>query len=259
MEDQSIHEDQALVKKRAMQRMIVAAVLVAAAIVALTFLNHKKAEIPVTSSAGTGLEGQTVIPPIQSPIQAPETPQAEPSEAEADAPPLPTEASSTQPPPPPPEVVNKPTDASAAHVVPSPGARRAPLAARSDIREADAPETMPQAIKIMPTEPAPVKSAPLKPPPAKTAPEQLKTAAPAAPAAPVAKPAPEPQAYTVQVGLFSNYENAIQLQKRLAENGIKSYTETRLHVGPFKNKAEAEAAQAKLRELGLSPVVAPAR
>lgn len=67
-----------------------------------------------------------------------------------------------------------------------------------------------------------------------------------------------PKGYVVQLGLFSNYENAIQLQKRLAEHGIKSYTETRLHVGPFQNKAEADQAMAKIRSMGINAVLAPA-
>ena len=245
MEDQSIHEDQAQVKKRAMQRMIVAASLVAAAVIALTFLNHKKAEIPVTTHTETRPENQPVIPPIQSL----ETPPPESPEIKNDILPPPADKMA-EPAPPPPEVVNKPLETSPVQTNLPPRTHQTSLATRREIKEADIPEPMPQPIKIMPAEPAPIKSAP---PPAKAV-----AAIPPPPAAPT-KPAPEPHAFTVQVGLFSNYENAVQLQKRLAENGIKSYTETRLHVGPFKNKAEAEAAQAKLRELGLSPVVAPAR
>ncbi|MBZ0104205.1 MAG: SPOR domain-containing protein [Sulfuricella denitrificans] len=69
---------------------------------------------------------------------------------------------------------------------------------------------------------------------------------------------PAPKGYVVQLGLFSNYENAVQLQKRLADHGIKSYTETRLHVGPFQNKTEADQAMAKIRSMGINAVLAPA-
>lgn len=75
---------------------------------------------------------------------------------------------------------------------------------------------------------------------------------------PVVETAP-PKGYVVQLGLFSNPDNALQLQKRLAEHGIKSYTETRLHVGPFQTKAEADEAQARIRALGINAVLAPAR
>ena len=53
--------------------------------------------------------------------------------------------------------------------------------------------------------------------------------------------------------------NAQQLQDRLTQNGIKSYTETRVNVGPFQNKAEADQAMAKIRAMGINAVVVPAR
>lgn len=65
--------------------------------------------------------------------------------------------------------------------------------------------------------------------------------------------------YTVQLGVFSNPTNALQLQEKLAQNGIKSHTETKLHVGPFQSKAEADQALAKIRSLGISAVVVPVR
>lgn len=83
---------------------------------------------------------------------------------------------------------------------------------------------------------------------------------PAEKAPPPAAKAAEPAAkgYTVQLGVFSNPANALQLQERLAQNGIKSYTETKLHVGPFQSKAEADQALTKIRALGISAVVVPA-
>ena len=63
----------------------------------------------------------------------------------------------------------------------------------------------------------------------------------------------------MQLGVFSNPTNALQLQEKLTRNGIKSYTETKLHVGPFLNKAEADQALAKIRSLGVSAVVVPVR
>ncbi|MBU1691462.1 MAG: SPOR domain-containing protein [Gammaproteobacteria bacterium] len=68
-----------------------------------------------------------------------------------------------------------------------------------------------------------------------------------------------PKGYTVQLGVFSNPTNALQLQEKLAKNGIKSYTETKLNVGPFQNKAEADQALAKIRSMGVSAVVVPVR
>ena len=57
--------------------------------------------------------------------------------------------------------------------------------------------------------------------------------------------------FVVQLGVFTNVSNAEELQARLSMNGIPSHLETRVQVGPFKNKAEALRAQEKLKKLGL--------
>ncbi len=54
------------------------------------------------------------------------------------------------------------------------------------------------------------------------------------------------------MGVFSNITNAEELKGRLDKAGIPAHIEARVQVGPFKNKTEAEAAQKKLAELGLS-------
>ncbi|OYW86103.1 MAG: sporulation protein [Hyphomonas sp. 32-62-5] len=79
------------------------------------------------------------------------------------------------------------------------------------------------------------------------------------PSAPVKLAESAPRAYAVQLGVFSNPANALQLQERLTQNGIKSHTETRLNVGPFQNKVEADQALAKIRAMGISAVMVPVR
>jgi cell division septation protein DedD len=59
----------------------------------------------------------------------------------------------------------------------------------------------------------------------------------------------------VQTGVFSSTENALALQARLKDQGIPAFVETRVVVGPFRNRAEAEAAKKRLRELGLQGLV----
>jgi DedD protein len=66
-----------------------------------------------------------------------------------------------------------------------------------------------------------------------------------------------PRAFLLQLGVFSSAENAKVLQDRLAKAGIQTYAETRVHVGPFKDKAEAEKARATLKELGVKAVIVP--
>lgn len=136
-----------------------------------------------------------------------------------------------------------------------------------------APVTPPTA--IVPPEPAPVEAAPApvaQAPAEEPAPlpaEAPAVAAPAEPpAAPLPVPAPEPAAapappaepvtpllpsrgYRVQVGVFKDIDNARQLQQRLLAAGLPVTIETRVQVGPFATRKEAERARAKLRELGL--------
>ncbi|HTH95524.1 MAG TPA: SPOR domain-containing protein [Rhodocyclaceae bacterium] len=158
----------------------------------------------------------------------------------------------------------------------------APSATASDKAQETAPETAP----IAPTETKPgdtSKSAPSSTPaapvtkqitrpdvkaaaPVKAAPEvaAAPTLPPVAPppAASTAKPEPAQKespplhplssGYLVQMGVFSNLSNAEDLKSRLDKAGIPSHIEARVQVGPFKNKAEAEAARKKLADMGLS-------
>ncbi|NHR08817.1 SPOR domain-containing protein [Chromobacterium haemolyticum] len=98
----------------------------------------------------------------------------------------------------------------------------------------------------------------------------MKSAPPAAaiaadkPVAPVkeapvkAKPAGSSIGYQVQLGLFSSIGNAEKLVKELKQHGIPAHTVTRVQVGPFKSRAEADETMEKLRGLGYAPLLAPA-
>ncbi|WP_171013791.1 SPOR domain-containing protein [Chitinivorax sp. B] len=87
------------------------------------------------------------------------------------------------------------------------------------------------------------------------------TAAPASPTVPTVQPHPirsktvAPQAFSVQVGIFANYENAKSLAERLNENGVNAHIESRVQVGPFKNKAEADETMRKLKAMGIHSVL----
>jgi DedD protein len=65
--------------------------------------------------------------------------------------------------------------------------------------------------------------------------------------------------YTVQAGAFLHASNAEKLLQQLQSAGIPAYLETRVQIGPFTNKAEADAAMAKLRKMGINPVLNAAR
>jgi DedD protein len=122
-----------------------------------------------------------------------------------------------------------------------------------------APAT-PHSVTAAPQKPAEKPVTP--PPPAKPAPEPAKAAPQPGtekPATPPAKQEPVPKSFEVQVGVFTDMENAKQLQAKLAEHGIPSHTETKLQVGPFNTKAEADAAREKLKALGIGAAVVPGK
>lgn len=72
--------------------------------------------------------------------------------------------------------------------------------------------------------------------------------------------------HVILIGAFSNAGNVKNLQKKLGELGIKTYTEalqspqgnkTRLRAGPFPNRSAAEKALEKMKRIGVSGVLAP--
>ena len=126
-----------------------------------------------------------------------------------------------------------------------------PVPASAEVKPAELPAPVAQNDKpvVKPADIAPVQE--LKPAPK----EQDKPKAD--------KPAPKGKFY-VQVGVFSNPSKVEQLQTKLSENALKSSTEmidtpkgtkTRLRVGMFSSRADAEAALLKVKALGLTDAV----
>lgn len=73
-----------------------------------------------------------------------------------------------------------------------------------------------------------------------------------------AQPAGSSVGYTLQLGLFNTTSNAENLVRELKNHGIEAHTETRVQLGPFKTRSEADEASEKLRKLGYKPLLAPA-
>ena len=82
-------------------------------------------------------------------------------------------------------------------------------------------------------------------------------AVPRTSASPIA-PAGSSFGYQVQLGLFSSSLNAEKMLDDLKKRGITARTETRVQMGPFRTRAEAEEAMAQLRSLGYQPLLVPA-
>lgn len=96
---------------------------------------------------------------------------------------------------------------------------------------------------------APAPDAKPAPPPAPAAPVSGKNAAPAG--AKPAEPAPVKDGYLVQLGVFSAPGNAQALVDKVDALGIPAHIESRVVVGPFKNRAEADAARKQIAQSGL--------
>jgi len=130
------------------------------------------------------------------------------------------------------------------------------------------PPVAPGAAKAMP-DPAPAK-APSAPEPRAATPAALQPeAAKGSTDSARAKALLEgKEAWVVPLGAFSSADNVKQLQAKLAEAGMKSYTEgvktsqgeqTRVRAGPFESKAAAEQARVKLDAMGLGPAAVTTR
>jgi DedD protein len=86
---------------------------------------------------------------------------------------------------------------------------------------------------------------------------------PSAPATPtVAEHPPAPtqvipagKGYVVQLGVFSNPDNAREMVEKLSKQGIRAHLEARVQLGPFLDRQEAEKAQAEMRKLGFNALV----
>lgn len=113
--------------------------------------------------------------------------------------------------------------------------------------------TKPAAIR--PSEPVPAAGSPAaKPDPAREIAQAPASSTPAAPRrAPASRPVSQAgeRQFALQMGVFNNVANAEDLRAKLELHGIPSTIEARVHVGPFKTREEADAARAKLKELGM--------
>lgn len=225
-------EDPSHASRRAKVRIGIAAALLATAVGILAVLNQRQtepAEEPDAPVAAQESLSSAEAEPAQAPLEMPP-----PEETTAPVPTTPQTASPEVPavPPPPPVPGQLP---------PAPAGKPQPTLASEQEGSGGV---------VAPAGPRPAKSVAqpaAKEPPARTPPAET-------PPQPASKAA-EPKAFEVQLGVFTDMENAKQLQSKLAEHGIPSHTETRVQIGPFKSRAEADQARAKLKALGISSVI----
>ena len=116
----------------------------------------------------------------------------------------------------------------------------------------------PSAVESVPP-PAPELASPAVKPETERTPKSAKTAAPAK------SPAVMTNGWTVQVGAFSQLENAKRLQEKLKKKGFSATLDppapakgktVRVEVGPYKDASAAQTAQARIEnEFGIKGVV----
>ncbi len=132
--------------------------------------------------------------------------------------------------------------------------------AGEEIKSAQNPEamtkttTLPATTEVAPRQETKPAALPEKPAPAPApAPAKEKEK----PAKVAAAPEKITRGWVVQVGTFSNADNAAHLRDKLKSHGHTAYTETvvlagkkalRLRVGPFRDKEQATKAQAQIRK-----------
>jgi len=227
-------------RRRARQRLIGAGILVLAGVIGLPLL----------------FDTQPRPVPVDIAIEIPDRQPAQP---------LPV-----QPPTPAPA-----TEAAPAAPLAAPVAPVAPVPAPAPAATAPAPATAPVAAPAPAPAPAPTPAAPARPatplvpaPVPAPAPAEANRAqailegrTPAA--APTATPA-TPQRLVVQVGAFESAERVREVRQRLERAGLVTYTHvaqtpdgprTRVRLGPFASRAEAERAAERVRQLGLPAAI----
>lgn len=155
----------------------------------------------------------------------------------------------------------KPKPAAPAPIVAAPPqqppAEPQPAAEPEPVPAPEIPEPAPPEQEAEPASPPPPPKVGALPPPRTThAPAPASRPSKEPPPPPPAQPTPAPDNYVVQIGVFTNLAHAQQLVERLNKQGIHAYTETRVHVGPFATREEAEKAQATLKKLGVSGLIA---
>ncbi|MDR0576502.1 MAG: SPOR domain-containing protein [Candidatus Accumulibacter sp.] len=233
-------DDSARLRRKLAWRMGVAGLMIAALLGGLSLFDYLATRpdepepapprftepVPVPKKSVTQALGPVVPAPDE------EADKAEKAEKEAESVPESTEA----PPPrlddsatPPPEAVTGPTPGRAARQPSrSPSALPPATSGRSE-QKGRLTEAAPPRPSARETEAAP---APTAPRPSSALPRLL-------------------PGYTLQAGVFADPQRAEDVLAKLRQEGIPATLETRVVVGPFKNRGEAETARARMKALGI--------
>ena len=210
-------------RRRARHRLVGAAVLVLAAVIGFPLLFDTQPR-PVAVDAPITIPDKDKITPLQVPASAGL------AEREEILPP--------SPPAPPAQPPSVPASQPAAPAHPA----SAPRPAQADTRAADEAKSQREAERVR------ALLAGKKPPPAEHAP------------APDASAAAGKGRFIIQIGAFADEAKVREVRQQAERSGLKTYTQavdtkdgkrTRVRVGPYASRAEADKAAATLKKAGL--------
>lgn len=222
-------------RRRARQRLVGALVLLVAGLIAFPMLFETEPR-PLSSDASISI-AQRDSGTVQPAAPPPSLPPAAPPQEVLEEPPAPAPQATATPAP------ATPVLAPAEEQKPSPEPAPRPAPAT-----APAPEPAPAPTPVPVPRPAPA-----------TAPAAVPATA-ASPARPAAEAAAPGARFVVQVGAFSDPATLREARARVERLGLKTYTQvigsgaqqrTRVRVGPFETREQAEAALARLKAGGL--------
>jgi len=218
-------DDEEALKKRLLTRIAIAGGAVVVLLGGLAVFDAVFVEPPAPKEVARAPE-----PPLEPKEVKAETP---PSATEP-APPVKQETPATVPEPP----TFSPEGGSAVTTRPNTAASARPLTAPATARPA----------MIRPQESLAA---------ARPAPGREAVRPPATAAVPLSRPLSQAmqsaRQFVVQMGVFSNVANAEELRAKLELHGIPAQIESRVQVGPFQTRVEAEAARDRLRTIGMEP------
>ena len=234
-------DDVAEIKHKLAKRMVFAGTMIVALLGGLALFDHYSAQ-PETEVAAPP-QFTEPVPVAKKMVTQPVTP------AELVTPPAVAPAE--------PEVTSAPVDKNPPRADAPPPPE---VAARPSLPRTPAAPARPASPSSATAPSAPTKLAEASAAPAATTPEASARAESVAPAPVAPVPSAPPRlfsGYALQAGVFSDPRRAEELQARLMQEGVPVAIESRVQVGPFKTKAEAEAARSKLTALGIETVLLP--
>jgi len=213
------------VRKKALLRLAIAGIVTAAALGGLWWLDQSDSKqrptqdtppAPIVSAAPPEVAApQTETPPQTEPEPETDTAAAEPGEVKE----FPKDS------PPPPKVSNDLV-----------GAQKSVATSRPAVQPAPMQQVPTQQVQVRPVTPPNAALAPT--PPIEAMPQAASS-----------------KGYVVQLGVFSNPDNARELVTKLNKLGIRAHMEARVQLGPFLNRQEAEKAQVEMRKLGYNALL----